>query len=157
MTARTPAMQALEKAGISFEVLLYNYKSDQHHIGQYAAEAIGELPHRVLKTLMIEVDGQAGCVVLPVDKNLSMKRVAAAFQGKSSQLMKAEKAERFTGYHVGGISPFGQKKRVSVVFDEKVIHEPYVIINGGQRGVLLKLHPQDAVAFLGAKIDGIID
>jgi Cys-tRNA(Pro)/Cys-tRNA(Cys) deacylase len=87
------------------------------HIGLQAAEALDVEPNRVLKTLMVEVDGSPVCVVVPADSEVSMKKLAAALDAKAAKMMQPSDAERITGYHVGGISPFGQKKKVPVAID----------------------------------------
>ena len=87
---------------------------------------------------------------------VSMKKLAAAFSGKHAEMLDARTAERLSGYHVGGISPFGQRKRVPTVFEEKALAEPYVVMNGGQRGLQVKLAPADAVKALGAIVTGVI-
>jgi Cys-tRNA(Pro)/Cys-tRNA(Cys) deacylase len=79
-----------------------------------------------------------------------MKRLAAAFHGKSANMMKPAEAERLTGYHVGGISPFGQKKPVPTAIEEAALSEPLVYINGGQRGLQVRLAPEDARKALNA-------
>lgn len=79
-----------------------------------------------------------------------MKRLAAAFGGKAANMMKPADAERVTGYHVGGISPFGQKKPVPTAMEVSVLAEPHVYINGGQRGLQVRLSPQDAQSALKA-------
>ena len=112
MSKTTRATQALEGAGVAFTLHTYDYDPDAPRIGLQAAEALGEDPCRVLKTLMAEVDGKPVCVVVPSDQEVSMKKLAAAFGGKSANMMKAPDAERLTGFVVGGISPFGQKKAV---------------------------------------------
>ena len=61
---------------------------------------------------MVLVDNKPACVILPSDQEVNLKKLAAALGGKAAQMMKPADAERITGYHVGGISPFGQKKRV---------------------------------------------
>ncbi|WP_160122685.1 Cys-tRNA(Pro) deacylase [Rhodovarius lipocyclicus] len=145
MSKTTRATQALAQAGVAFTLRPYDYDPGSERVGLQAAEALGENPRRVLKTLMVEVDGKPGCVVIPSDQELSMKRVAAAFGGKSAQMMKPPVAERLTGYHVGGISPFGQKKQVPTAVEETAMGFGQVLINGGQRGLLLELAPGDAV------------
>ena len=150
MSQSTRATQVLAKAGVTFTVRQYTYESGTEHIGLHAAAAIGENPTRVLKTLMVSVDGKPACTVIPSDRELSMKRVATAFGGKTAAMMRPADAERLTGYHVGGISPFGAKKRVPMAMEEAVLTEPYVIINAGQRGVMVELDPADAQKVLGA-------
>lgn len=150
MSKTTRATQMLAKAGVAFSVHTYDYDPDAERIGLQAAEALGENPCRVLKTLMAELDGKPVCVVLPSDKEVSMKKLAAAFGGKSAAMMKPADAERLTGYHVGGISPFGQKKSVPTAIEIAVLSEPQVYINGGQRGLQVRLAPQDAQKTLNA-------
>jgi Cys-tRNA(Pro)/Cys-tRNA(Cys) deacylase len=74
-----------------------------------------------------------------------MKKVAAGFGGKQAEMMKPDKAERLTGYRVGGISPFGQKRAVPTAFDAAPMTAPKVWINAGMRGLLLGIAPQDAL------------
>jgi Cys-tRNA(Pro)/Cys-tRNA(Cys) deacylase len=152
MSQSTRATQLLAKAGIPFTVHQYSYEAGVDRIGLQAAAAIGESPARVLKTLMVTVDGKPACTVIPSDGELSMKRVAAVFGGKTAAMMRPAEAERLTGYHVGGISPFGAKKKVPVALEEAALAEPYVIINGGQRGVMVQLAPADARQVLGALV-----
>lgn len=145
MSSKTPATQMLEKAGISFALREYDYVSGQAQIGLHAAEAIGADPGRVLKTLMVEVDGRPACCVIPSDQVLSMKKVAAAFGGKHAVMMLPAKAERLTGYHTGGISPFGQRSQAAVAFEESAMAADEVVINGGKRGMMVLLAPADAL------------
>lgn len=144
MSRTTRATQALSKAGIDFTVQEYHYDPDAERIGMQAAEALGEDPGGVLKTLMTEVDGKPVCVIVPSDREISMKKLAAAVSGKSAAMMKPADAERLTGYVVGGISPFGQKKPVRTVIEESALSRPHVYVNGGQRGLQIRLKPEDA-------------
>lgn len=144
MAKTTRATQTLNKLGIAFTTHSYEYDPDAESIGLQAAEALGEPPSRVLKTLMAELDGKPVCVVLPSDREVSMKKLAAALGGKSATMMKPADAERLTGYHVGGISPFGQKKLVPTAIEAAALSEPHVFINGGQRGLQIRLDPDDA-------------
>jgi Cys-tRNA(Pro)/Cys-tRNA(Cys) deacylase len=78
-----------------------------------------------------------------------MKRAAAAFGGKSARIMRPADAERITGYHVGGISPFGQKRSIRTAIDSQALDEPYVFVNAGQRGMQLQLDPREAARTMG--------
>ena len=90
----------------------------------------------MLKTLMALVDGKPVCVILPSDREVSMKKLAAAFGGKSAEMMKPTDAERITGYKTGGISPFGQtRKKLPAVIEEQALAHDLVYVNGGQRGL----------------------
>jgi Cys-tRNA(Pro)/Cys-tRNA(Cys) deacylase len=150
MSKTTRATQVLSQAKIAYTVHTYDYDPNAERIGLQAAEALGEAPQRVLKTLMAEVDGKPVCVVVPSDREVSMKKLASAFGGKAAHMMKPTDAERLTGYHVGGISPFGQKKLVPTAIEAAAMPEAYVFINGGQRGLQVRLDPKDAVVVLKA-------
>lgn len=150
MAKTTRATTALARLGVAFTVHSYDYDPHADSIGLQAAEALGEHPSRVLKTLMAELDGKPVCVVLPSDREVSMKKLAAALGGKSATMMKPADAERLTGYHVGGISPFGQKKQVPTAIEVAALSEPHVFINAGQRGLQLRLDPNDAARALKA-------
>ncbi|MBY3201701.1 Cys-tRNA(Pro) deacylase [Rhizobium laguerreae] len=150
MSKATRATQLLSQAGVAFTVHVYDYDPNAERVGLQAAEALGEAPRRVLKTLMAEVDGKPVCVVVPSDREVSMKKLASAFHGKSANMMKPADAERLTGYHVGGISPFGQKKTVPTAIEEAALAEPLVYINGGQRGLQVRLDPKHALKALKA-------
>jgi Cys-tRNA(Pro)/Cys-tRNA(Cys) deacylase len=150
MSKTTRATQALQKLGVKFTLHAYDYDPDAASIALQAAAALGVPPARVLKTLMAEVDGKPVCAVVPSDCEVSMKKLAGAFGAKAAKMMRPADAERLTGYHVGGISPFGQKKRVPVAIEEAALGHASVFLNGGQRGLQVELAPQDAVKAAGA-------
>ena len=140
----------LEQAGIAFTVHSYDYDPDAESIGLQAAESLGEPPERVLKTLMTLVDGKPACVIVPSDREVSMKKLAAALGAKSAQMMKPAEAERVSGYKVGGVSPFGQMRPVPVAIEQQALAHNLVYMNGGQRGLQVRLNPRDAAALLKA-------
>jgi len=144
MSKSTRATLALTEAGVDFTLHAYPYDPDADRIGIQAAEAMGVAPYRVLKTLMAEVDGKPVCVVVPSDREVSMKKLAAAFGGKSARMMRPAEAERLTGYYVGGISPFAQRRRVATAIEETALAEHTVSINGGQRGLQIEIDPNAA-------------
>jgi Cys-tRNA(Pro)/Cys-tRNA(Cys) deacylase len=150
MSKTTRATQMLSKAGIAFTLHEYDYDPHAERIGLQAAEALHVPAHLLLKTLMAELDGKPVCVVVPSDREVGMKKLAAAFHGKSASMMKPADAERITGYHVGGISPFGQKRLVPTAIEAAAMDEPLVYINAGQRGLLLSVAPKAALTILKA-------
>lgn len=150
MSKVTPATRALTAAGVAFAVHAYDYDPDAESIGLQAAAALSEDPARVLKTLMAQVDGKPICVVVPSDQEVSMKKLAAAVSGKSANMMKPPEAERVTGYKVGGISPFGQRKQVTTVIEQSALAHDQVYLNGGQRGLQVRLKPTDVREVLNA-------
>jgi Cys-tRNA(Pro)/Cys-tRNA(Cys) deacylase len=105
---------------------------------------------------MAEVDGKPVCVIAPSDCEVSMKKLAAAFDGKAARMMRPADAERLTGYHIGGISPFGQKKRVPTAIEAAALGEAKVFINGGQRGLQIHLDPNDARMALRAIVANVV-
>jgi Cys-tRNA(Pro)/Cys-tRNA(Cys) deacylase len=156
MSKTTRATQALQQAGVPFTVHTYEYDPHAERIGLQAAEAMGADPGSVLKTLMVLVDNKPACVILPSDQEVNLKKLASALGGKAAQMMKPADAERITGYHVGGISPFGQKKRVPTVLEQSAFEHSGVFINGGQRGLQVKLDPRAAASALEAKVARVI-
>lgn len=150
MAQTTPATLALKALGIAFELRSYAYDPNAERVGLQAAEALGEDPRRVLKTLVAQVDGKPICLVLASDAEASMKKVAAAFRGKSAAMLPVPDAERLTGYKVGGVSPFGQKRKLPTVVDASASAEDWVYVNGGQRGLQIRLRPADLIAAAAA-------
>ncbi|TXM74618.1 aminoacyl-tRNA deacylase [Methylobacterium sp. WL12] len=149
----TPASRALDKAGIAYAMVAYAYDAEAPRIGLQAADALGVEPGCILKTLMAAVDGQPVCLLVASDKEVAMKRVASAMGGKAAAMLKPPEAERITGYHVGGISPFGAKRRVPVLIDEgSLADRPEIHVNGGGRGLQLRLATTDLVAALQAQV-----
>lgn len=152
MSRATRATKMLQAAGVTFTTHSYAYDPGAEQIGLQAAQALGEAPARVLKTLMALVDGKPVCVIVPSDREVSMKKVAAAFGGKSAQMMKPADAERLSGYRVGGISPFGQMRNSRTAIEQQAMAHDLVFINGGQRGLQVRLNPRDAASLLEAII-----
>ena len=150
MAKGTPATLALEKAGVAFTLHEYEYDPNAERIGMQAAEALGIEPARLLKTLMARAGREVVCVLLASDREVNLKKLAAAAGAKSAAMLGAQEAERITGYHVGGISAFGQKKRVRAFIDQAALSFPKLVMNGGRRGLQVELAAEDAVRVLGA-------
>jgi Cys-tRNA(Pro)/Cys-tRNA(Cys) deacylase len=150
MSKITRATKMLEQAGIRFTVHTYEYDASADRIGLHAAEALQERPERVLKTLMALVDRKPVCVIIPSDREVSMKKLATAFKGKSAEMMSPAEAERISGYKVGGISPFGQMRKLPTVIEMQALLHELVYINGGQRGLQVRLDPNAALRVLEA-------
>jgi len=150
MSTVTRATKMLEQVGVAFSIHTYDYDADADRIGLQAAAALGERPERVLKTLMALVDRKPVCAIVPSDHEVSMKRLAAAFGGKAAQMMAPADAERVSGYKVGGISPFGQMRKLPMAIEEQSLTNDLVYINGGQRGLQVRLDPKAALEVLQA-------
>jgi Cys-tRNA(Pro)/Cys-tRNA(Cys) deacylase len=155
MSRKTPATIALDRAKVAYALASYAYDPGAERVGLQAAEALGVPPGEVLKTLMVRVDGRPTCVVLASDRDVSMKRLAAALGGKSAEMMKPADAERLTGYRVGGVSPFGQKRAVPTVLDADAAALPEAFVNAGQRGLQARLAPADMARALDAVVAAV--
>lgn len=149
MSKRTPATTAMEKTGKAFELLEYVYDPDAASIGLHAAEAMGLPPFQVFKSLMVMAGEEPLIAVVPSDRELNLKALAQAAGKKSAHMMKVPDAERLSGYKVGGISPLGQKKRIRTFFDDSAFALPFIVVNGGQRGLQIKAAPQDLLDATG--------
>jgi Cys-tRNA(Pro)/Cys-tRNA(Cys) deacylase len=143
---------ALERAGVAFTLHPYDNDPAAASYGHEAAEQLGLDPGAVFKTLLTEVDGSLVVGVVPVSGQLDLKALAAAAGGKKAVMADPAAAERTTGYVVGGISPIGQKKRLTTVVDESALDRPTIYVSGGKRGLDLGLAPQDLVDLLGATV-----
>lgn len=143
MGKKTPATTAMDRAKKPYELLEYEYDPDAASIGLQAAEAMGLPAAQVFKTLMVTAGDEPLIAVLPSDRELNLKALAHAAGKKSVTMMKVPDAERLSGYKVGGISPLGQKKRIRTFFDASALAFPFIVLNGGQRGLQIKAKPQD--------------
>jgi Cys-tRNA(Pro)/Cys-tRNA(Cys) deacylase len=150
MAKGTPATSALEKAGIAFKLHEYDYDPNAERIGMQAADALGVSPSRLLKMLMAKAGGAVVCVLIASDREVSLKKLAAAAGAKDAAMLPAAEAERITGYHVGGISPLGQRKRARVFIDAPALAHPTIIFNGGRRGLQIEMAPSELVKLLNA-------
>ncbi|GFE77867.1 Cys-tRNA(Pro) deacylase [Novosphingobium sp. TCA1] len=155
MAQSTRATRALEAASIAFSLHSYDYDPSADSIGLAAAEALGADPGQVFKTLMVLADGKPACVIAPSSGEVSMKKAAAALGAKAAAMMKPADAERMTGYKIGGISPFGQMRRVPAVIDETAVLWDTIFLNAGQRGLQVRLAGEDARRFLDAALADI--
>jgi Cys-tRNA(Pro)/Cys-tRNA(Cys) deacylase len=148
----TPAVLALEAAGVDFTVHEYDRGEELRDFGREAATALGLDPDQVFKTLVVVADDELVVAVVPVSCQLSMKRVAAAVGAKRAELCDAARAERSSGYVVGGISPIGQRRRLRTVVDESAELFEVVYVSGGRRGLDVGLAPSDLVTMLDAVV-----
>ena len=148
----TPATVALERAGVAFTQHSYQHDAAASSYGLEAANALGLDPGCVFKTLLAEVDGRLVVGIVPVSGQLDLKALAAAVGGKRAAMAEPRVAERATGYVVGGISPLGQKRRLTTVLDESAVGLTTVYVSGGKRGLDLGVAPADLVRLLDATV-----
>lgn len=151
----TPATEALARAGIGFGLHRFDHEPSAQGYGLAAAAAIGADPDRVFKTLVILADGDPAVAVVPVSCQLALRQVAGALGAKRAEMCPVEHAERITGYVAGGISPFGQRRRLPTVIDETCVLWDTVFVSGGRRGLDLEVAPDDLVGLLQATVAAI--
>lgn len=151
----TRAIQFLKSQNVDFDVVKYDHRIKG---AEFAAKAIGFPLEKVVKTLVVQAGtGSHGLALVPGDRQLSLKRVAKAFSAKRAVMADVEAAERLTGYTVGGISPFGIKRKLPAVIEKNLIIHDTVAINAGRRGILLFMAPEDIVRVLGCLVSEIVE
>jgi Cys-tRNA(Pro)/Cys-tRNA(Cys) deacylase len=147
----TPAIRAAERARIEFEVLTYEHDARTRAYGPEAASLLGLAPAAVFKTLVVTAVGAGPVVALvPVDRELDLKALAAAVGSKHAELAPAAEAQRVTGYAVGGISPLGQRRALPTVIDESALALERMYVSAGRRGLEVALRPADLIALCRA-------
>ena len=156
----TPAISMLQAAGVAFTVNEFHHEPGERNYGLVAAAALGVEPGRVFKTLVanltVERAGRS-CTeqvvgIVPVSGQLSLRELAAALGGKRAEMCPVVLAQRLTGYVVGGISPFGQKKRLRTAVDETCLLFDSIFVSGGKRGLDIEIAPDALVSVLGAVV-----
>ncbi|MCU1398816.1 MAG: aminoacyl-tRNA deacylase [Acidimicrobiales bacterium] len=160
--ASTPATLLLAKAGVEFRVHEFEHDPSERNYGVVAAEALGADPDQVFKTLLAQVEGHATVAgvpaaniavgIVPVSGQLSLKELAAAVGAKRAEMCDPMVAQRVTGYVVGGISPFGQKKHLPTAIDETCELYDTIFVSGGRRGLDIEIAPADLIAVLHAVV-----
>lgn len=151
----TPAIAALTRAGVPFSEHAYDHDRSAESYGVEAAERLGLPAEQVFKTLLVDVDRALVVGIVPVTGKLDLKALAAAVGGKRAAMADPADAQRATGYVVGGISPFGQRRRLRTVLDESALDHDVVYVSGGRRGLDLGIAPGDLVHHLDAVVASI--
>lgn len=144
----TPAILAAQAAGVVVTAHPYRHDPSATNYGLEAAAALGVDPARVFKTLLVMRDydpRQLAVAVVPVSGQLDLKSMAAACNAKKVEMAEPARAERVTGYVVGGISPLGQKRRLPTVVDTSAGGFETVFVSGGRRGLDIEIAPGDLV------------
>ena len=144
----TPAVEAVRRAGIEFQ--LHEYDGVDVADGDYAvavARALGREPSQLFKTLVASVSDSLRVFIVPADRQLDLRAA-----GKRAKLADRALAERTTGYVVGGISPLGQRKRLPTTVDESALAWQTILISAGRRGLQIELRPEDLVELTEATV-----
>ena len=147
---KTNAMRALESAGIPYSVFEYD---DSIHSASAAAQALGVDPGAVFKTLVVVADGRRLLVMAPGDRELDLRVVARSVGAKSARMASQREAEQWTQLKVGGISPLALLgKRFETFLDESGNVLEYIYINGGRRGLNVRLQRDDLTTITEARV-----
>lgn len=149
--AATPATTVLADLGIPYALHSYKHDPRTTDYGREAADSLGVDPARVFKTLVADVDGDLVVAVVPVSGSLDLKALAATVGGKKAAMADPTRAERATGYRVGGISPLGQRTEIPVVLDTSATDFESVLVSAGKRGLDLEVMTPHLIAALNAR------
>ena len=146
----TRAIQFLKQKKIPFELIKYDHEEKG---AKFAANATAFPLAATVKTLVVDLgEKKYTLVLMPGDRQLSMKRLARACGVKRAAMADTRTAERLSGYLVGGISPFGTQQKLSVVMEADILTFDKILINAGQRGTMLKMAPVDIRKALAARV-----
>ena len=152
--AATPGIAALVKAGVPHEVVKFDHNPPESSFGIEAVHALtkagGVAPDQIYKTLVIAVPNGLAVAILPASAHLSLKAAAAALRVAKASMAEQGAAERATGYVVGAISPFGQRKPLPTVVDAGALAWERVYCSAGRRGWDVAVSPQDLIRLTGA-------
>lgn len=143
----TTAVRELRAHGVTFSDHLYTY--EEHGGTAVSARELGVPEHMVVKTLVLEDQDRNPLIVLMHgDMKVSTKELARTIGVKSIAPSTPETANRHTGYVVGGTSPFGTRRKPPVYMEKSILELQRIYINGGKRGYLVGMAPQEVVRVL---------
>ena len=143
----TPAIRVLRESGAAFDLATYSYL--EHGGTANADRQLGAPEHAVIKTLVLETDGQTPLICLMHgDREISTKQLARLIGVKQVEPCTPDTASRHTGYLIGGTSPFGTRKNLPVYAETTIFELPEIWINAGHRGVLARMKPEVLDALL---------
>jgi Cys-tRNA(Pro) deacylase len=145
--SETPATVFLKQHGIPYTEHVYEYV--EHGGTRVSAEALGVDEHAVVKTLVMEDEAKRPLIVLMHgDREVSTKNLARQAGVKRIEPCSPETAQRHSGYQIGGTSPFGTRKRLPVYAEKTIFGLPRIYINGGRRGFLVGIDPNELMRVL---------
>lgn len=143
----TMAVRTLRQHQVDFTPHLYTWEA--HGGTRASAEHLGVDEHGVIKTLIFEDDARKPlCVLMHGDREVSAKNLARQIGRKSVAPCAPEVADRHSGYQVGGTSPFGLKRPMTIYCENTIVGLPRIYINGGARGFLVGIDPRELLRVL---------
>jgi Cys-tRNA(Pro) deacylase len=147
--AATSAIRALRASGVAYTEHVYRY--EEHGGTETAARQLGVDEHAVVKTLVMEDEGRQPLIVLMHgDRKVSTRELARQTSRRSISPCEAAVAQRHTGYIVGGTSPFGTHRALPVFVERSILGLEAVYVNGGRRGLLVRIAPAELTRVLSA-------
>ena len=149
---KTNAARLLDKAKIPYELI--PYEVDENDLSAiHVADSLGENIEQVFKTLVLHGDknGYFVCVT-PGEHEVDLKLAAKASGNKKCDLIPMKELLPLTGYIRGGCTPIGMKKPFPTYIHESCLNYPYIYISAGQRGLQLKLDPNDLIKEVHAEV-----
>ena len=155
--ADTPATVFLKANKVAYTGHEYEYV--EHGGTEVSAESLGVSEHHVVKTLVMQDEAAKPLIVLMHgDRKVSTKNLARQAGKKRIEPCKPEVAQRHSGFQVGGTSPFGTKKKMPVYLERTILELPAILINGGRRGFLVRIAPQEIIRTLApVLVDAALD
>ena len=154
----TPAINLAKQCRLDYKVHEYVHDANATSYGLEAAEKLGTAIEQVFKTLVVATDtGSLAVAILPVNRTLNFKKTAKALGCKKVQMAEPKQVERSTGYVLGGVSPLGQKKRLTTVIDGSAQEQATIYVSAGRRGLEIELPPKQLATALNASFEDIVD
>lgn len=148
---KTNVARLMDKAKVEYELIPYEF--DENDLGAtHVAEALGEDIRQVFKTIVLHGDrtGHLVCVV-PGNCEVNLKKAARVSGNKKVEPLPLKELLATTGYVRGGCSPIGMKKRFPTYFHRTAALFPHIYVSAGQRGLQIKLAPQDLLREAGGE------
>ncbi|WP_338365495.1 Cys-tRNA(Pro) deacylase [uncultured Pseudoalteromonas sp.] len=140
----TPAIELLKKQKVPHDVLSYQHDTSTTGYGQEAVEKLNLAREQVFKTIVLETsEGQLIVAVTPVSQQVNLKQLAKLCSSKKIVMANALKVQAATGYILGGVSPLGQKKRLTTFIHSSARAFNTVYVSAGRRGLEVALSPTD--------------
>ncbi len=152
----TRAMEILDKAKVSYELL--TYESDGFTPATEAAAKLSIPPEAMFKTLIVRGERKGIVLALvPGNATLSLRKLAHEMGDKRADMVDASEITRLTGYVKGGVSPLGGRRSYPVFMDRTALGMPYVAVSAGVRGLALRLVPSDLARITDARVVDILE
>lgn len=148
---KTNAMRALDKAKVNYEVLEYDIPKEDFS-GEKVSEFLGQDPAICYKTLALKHERDTYICVIPVAKELDLKKAAKEIGVKNLEMIHVKDLLKEVGYQRGSVSPIGVKKNKGIYFDKQCLTQEYIELSGGQFGISLKVNKDEILKYLNANV-----